>query len=134
MCYAAVPLSVDHKPDRSDERQRIEQAGGFVIWAGKFHPIWILPFVFMVHVNLMITTNNLLYCWFIQEHGGLVVFLLFPVHLETSFLSHTLLLTQKFRLAKILSIITHFFMCFYKSYVCKFINPIGYSFGLGGRN
>jgi hypothetical protein len=64
----------------------------------------------------------------------LVVFLLFPVHLETSFLSHTLLLTQKFRLAKILSIITHFFMCFYKSYVCKFINPIGYSFGLGGRN
>ncbi|CAJ2631067.1 unnamed protein product [Trifolium pratense] len=30
----AVPLSVDHKPDRSDERQRIERAGGFVIWAG----------------------------------------------------------------------------------------------------
>lgn len=30
----AVPLSVDHKPNRSDERQRIEQAGGFVIWAG----------------------------------------------------------------------------------------------------
>jgi hypothetical protein len=112
MCYAAVPLSVDHKPDRSDERQRIEQAGGFVIWAGKFHPIWILPFVFMVHVNLMITTNNLLYCWFIQEHEGLVVFLLFPVHLETSFLSHTLLLTQKFRLAKILSIITHFLYAF----------------------
>jgi len=48
MCYAAVPLSVDHKPNRSDERQRIEQAGGFVIWAGKFHSIWLLPFVFMV--------------------------------------------------------------------------------------
>ncbi|KAH7832867.1 hypothetical protein Vadar_000818 [Vaccinium darrowii] len=31
---SAVPLSIDHKPDRSDERQRIEQAGGFVIWAG----------------------------------------------------------------------------------------------------
>ncbi|KAH9604171.1 hypothetical protein KSS87_004587 [Heliosperma pusillum] len=31
---SAVPLSVDHKPDRSDERQRIENAGGFVIWAG----------------------------------------------------------------------------------------------------
>ncbi|XP_027189832.1 probable protein phosphatase 2C 11 isoform X2 [Cicer arietinum] len=30
----SVPLSVDHKPDRSDERQRIEQAGGFIIWAG----------------------------------------------------------------------------------------------------
>jgi hypothetical protein len=42
----------------------------------------------------------------------LVVFLLFPVHLETSFLSHTLLLTQKFRLAKILSIITHFLYAF----------------------
>jgi protein phosphatase 1L len=30
----AVPLSVDHKPDRSDERHRIEKAGGFIIWAG----------------------------------------------------------------------------------------------------
>ncbi|CAI8601577.1 unnamed protein product [Vicia faba] len=30
----AVPLSIDHKPDRSDERRRIEQAGGFVLWAG----------------------------------------------------------------------------------------------------
>ncbi|GFS31021.1 protein phosphatase 2C family protein [Actinidia rufa] len=32
--HAAIPLSIDHKPDRSDERQRIEQAGGFIIWAG----------------------------------------------------------------------------------------------------
>ncbi|GMH00892.1 hypothetical protein Nepgr_002731 [Nepenthes gracilis] len=31
---SAVPLSIDHKPDRSDERQRIEEAGGFVLWAG----------------------------------------------------------------------------------------------------
>ena len=31
---SAIPLSTDHKPDRSDERQRIEEAGGFVIWAG----------------------------------------------------------------------------------------------------
>ncbi|KAL7246022.1 hypothetical protein ACSBR2_001202 [Camellia fascicularis] len=31
---SAIPLSIDHKPDRSDERQRIEQAGGFIIWAG----------------------------------------------------------------------------------------------------
>ncbi|KAJ9560375.1 hypothetical protein OSB04_005535 [Centaurea solstitialis] len=30
----AIPLSIDHKPDRTDERERIEQAGGFIIWAG----------------------------------------------------------------------------------------------------
>ena len=30
----AIPLSTDHKSDRYDERQRIEDAGGFVIWAG----------------------------------------------------------------------------------------------------
>ncbi|CAN1801716.1 Probable protein phosphatase 2C 11 [Linum perenne] len=31
---SAIPLSMDHKPDRTDERQRIEKAGGFVLWAG----------------------------------------------------------------------------------------------------
>lgn len=30
----AIPLSEDHKPNRQDERQRIENAGGVVIWAG----------------------------------------------------------------------------------------------------
>lgn len=30
----AIPLSIDHKPDRSDERERIESAGGFILWAG----------------------------------------------------------------------------------------------------
>lgn len=58
MCYAAVPLSIDHKPDRSDERQRIEQAGGFIIWAGKFHPIWVSPFFMVLHTKLMIKLNN----------------------------------------------------------------------------
>mmetsp|Transcript_561 Transcript_561/g.1674 ORF Transcript_561/g.1674 Transcript_561/m.1674 type:complete len:329 (+) Transcript_561:344-1330(+) len=30
----AYPMSEDHKPNRADERQRIEQAGGVVVWAG----------------------------------------------------------------------------------------------------
>lgn len=30
----AYAVSRDHKPDQSDERQRIEDAGGFVMWAG----------------------------------------------------------------------------------------------------
>ncbi|KAL2563551.1 hypothetical protein AAZV13_20G198900 [Glycine max] len=34
MSVMFVPLSIDHKPDRSNERQRIEQAGGFIIWTG----------------------------------------------------------------------------------------------------
>ena len=34
--FVAIALSDDHKPDRSDERERIEQAGGFVIWAGTY--------------------------------------------------------------------------------------------------
>lgn len=32
----AIPLSEDHKPERSDERQRIENAGGFLFWAGSW--------------------------------------------------------------------------------------------------
>lgn len=30
----ATPLSNDHKPNRTDERQRIENAGGVVMWSG----------------------------------------------------------------------------------------------------
>lgn len=32
----AIAVSRDHKPDQTDERQRIEDAGGFVMWAGAF--------------------------------------------------------------------------------------------------
>ena len=32
---AAIAVSRDHKLDQSDERERIENAGGFVMWAGK---------------------------------------------------------------------------------------------------
>eukprot|EP00250_Pteridium_aquilinum_P014426 c21979_g2_i1 orf=371-1201(+) len=30
----AFQLSVDHRPDKKDERQRIEKAGGVILWAG----------------------------------------------------------------------------------------------------
>ena len=50
-CFnVVVPLSIDHKPDRSNERQRIEQAGGFIIWTGNFLPVWVYA-IFGVHTS-----------------------------------------------------------------------------------
>jgi protein phosphatase 1L len=37
-----VPLSVDHKPNREDERDRIESDGGVVAWAGTWRVSGVL--------------------------------------------------------------------------------------------
>jgi len=38
----AQALSVDHKPNSKDERQRIENAGGVVVWAGTWRVCGVL--------------------------------------------------------------------------------------------
>jgi Protein phosphatase 2C len=46
---AAIAVSRDHKPDQTDERQRIEEAGGFVMWAGMF----LLPHLIAISLSYL---------------------------------------------------------------------------------
>ncbi|CAL4994928.1 unnamed protein product [Urochloa decumbens] len=39
----AIAVSRDHKPDQTDERQRIEDAGGFVMWDGTWRVGGLVP-------------------------------------------------------------------------------------------
>lgn len=48
-CWAAIPLSEDHKPNRTDERRRIENAGGVVMWAGK---VLIIVLLMMLRTDI----------------------------------------------------------------------------------
>lgn len=59
----AIPLSDDHKPNRSDERRRIESAGGVVTWAGMsalicFGFYCLVTTTFCSLVGAILTKNN----------------------------------------------------------------------------
>lgn len=53
---AAVAVSRDHKPDQTDERQRIEDAGGFVMWAGTYYCMARFILDYLVLLPLGITS------------------------------------------------------------------------------
>ncbi|KAG6422550.1 hypothetical protein SASPL_119127 [Salvia splendens] len=75
----AIPLSDDHKPNRSDERRRIENAGGVVMWAGLmiFHHTRLLCFSYNCskkHCPLENGLGNFSGSWFKTRH--LIILLL----------------------------------------------------------
>lgn len=69
----AFAVSRDHKPDQTDERQRIEDAGGFVMWAGKIFPLFFSHFFILILESAMALIITLV---LIQVPGELEVFLL----------------------------------------------------------
>lgn len=71
-------MSRDHKPDQTDERQRIEEAGGFVMWAGIFLDLLVL---FVGRIDDFFDFSNRLKKCCVQELGELEECLLYPVHL-----------------------------------------------------
>jgi len=53
LCFpVAIAVSRDHKPDQTDERQRIEDAGGFVMWAGKVTLSYICIWLFFLFITI----------------------------------------------------------------------------------
>lgn len=42
LCTAVIPLSDDHKPNREDEKQRIEDVGGTVVHVGTWRVSGVL--------------------------------------------------------------------------------------------
>lgn len=65
---SAIALSIDHKPNRSDERQRIEKAGGVVMWSGEHLMLYSFsPSVLFVRsqrhvINLLRMVSKCLMC------------------------------------------------------------------------
>ena len=68
---AAYPMSEDHKPNRVDERKRIEQAGGVVVWAGTWRVGGVLAGVPPADRHHLRSEKNLMTTYFaIAERNG----------------------------------------------------------------
>jgi len=70
LCFiVAIAVSRDHKPDQTDERQRIEDAGGFVMWAGKV----TLLYIFIVYFSYLSLFINIIFTGTWRVGGVLAV-------------------------------------------------------------
>jgi len=66
LLFTAIALSEDHKPNRSDERKRIESAGGIVMWAGKVYTNHT-KYTYMFHDS---TKRSLPWSCILVAHSG----------------------------------------------------------------